>query len=458
MFLVRGGAWRRRELRIGVQAEDQGSRRRDAPFLALSLQNAGEAMLSVRARIERRWSREGTYRYRTVAAIAVSVMVLLPAGRVHAQQLQQGSLSDVLSFLLTNQSVPTGDFVKDAAAAAATRDTVSRALLLELATLPIGSSSPGFVYRLNPDLGTQERATQTFGPFFAERSLTAGRKQVSFGLAMRHTSFTHLGGEDLRDGQFIISGNRFVDESRPFDVEALTLDLSARTMTGLFNVGVTDHLDIGAAVPIVSISLEGSRINTYRGQVLVQARADARSTGVGDVAIRGKYRFLDRPGVGGLAAVGEVRLPTGDADKLLGTGDTAVSALAIASFEQGRLGVDGNFGVVRGGAANEVQYRGAGSVAVAQKVTAVVELFGRRISDFGRIVAAEAPHPSFANVNTIRLVSEPGAQNTAAILGGVKWNPAGTWLFSASLSRNIGDPRLRSGVVAQAGLDYAWTR
>jgi hypothetical protein len=372
--------------------------------------------------------------------------------------LQQESLSEVLSFLLTNQSVPTGDFTKDAAAAAATRDTVSRSLLLELATLPIGSSSPGFVYRFNPDLGTQERATQTFGPFFAERSLTAGRKQVSFGLSIRNTTFTHLGGEDLRNGEFIISGNRFVDESQPFDVEALTLDLSARTMTGLINVGVTDRFDLGAVVPIVSISLEGSRVNTYRGQVLVQARADARATGVGDVAIRGKYRFLDRPGVGGLAAVGEIRLPTGDADNLLGTGDAAVSALAIASFEQGRFGVDGNFGVVRGGAANEVQNRGAGSDSVAQKQTAEVELFGRRISDFGPIVAAEAPHPSFANVNTIRLVGEPGSQHTAAILGGVKWNPTGTWLFNASVSRNIGDPRLRSGVVAQAGLDYAWTR
>jgi hypothetical protein len=61
-------------------------------------------------------------------------------------------------------------------------------------------------------------------------------------------------------------------------------------------------------------------------------------------------------------------------------------------------------------------------------------------------------------VNTIRLIAEPGAQHTAAILGGLKWNPNGTWLFSASVSRNLGDRGLRSGVIAQAGLDYAWTR
>ena len=33
------------------------------------------------------------------------------------------------------------------------------------------------------------------------------------------------------------------------------------------------------------------------------------------------------------------------------------------AFEQGKLGIDGNFGVVLGGAANEWQYRGAASVA-----------------------------------------------------------------------------------------------
>jgi hypothetical protein len=390
---------------------------------------------------------------RTAFVAAVTATQLLPVD-ARAQE----SLSDVLSILLTNQLVPTGDFVKDADAARATRDTLSRSLLLELATLPIGSSSPGFVYRLNPDLGTQERATQTFGPFFAERSLTAGRRQVSFGFAIRHATFTHLDDADLRDGRFVVSGNRFRDESQPFDVEALTLDLSARTMTGLINVGVTDRLDVGAAVPVVSISLEGSRVNTYRGQVLLQARADARATGLGDVAVRVKYRLLDRPGEGGIAAVGEVLLPTGDPDNLLGTGDASLRALAVGSFERGTVGVDGNLGVVLGGASRELQYRGAASMALAHTVTAVAELLGRRVDDFGRVVAAEAPHPSFINVNTIRLIAEPGALHTAAVLGGIKWNPGGTWLFSASVSRNLGDRGLRPGVVAQAGLDYAWTR
>jgi hypothetical protein len=114
----------------------------------------------------------------------------------------QESLTDVLSFLLTNRAVPTGDFERDAAAARATRDTMTRSLLTELSTLPVSSPSPGLVYRLNGDLGTLERASDSFGPFFAERGLTAGAGQVSVGLTTRFARFTHLDGYDLGDGRW----------------------------------------------------------------------------------------------------------------------------------------------------------------------------------------------------------------------------------------------------------------
>src|SRR5262249_48411694 len=80
--------------------------------------------------------------------------------------------SDGISFLVANESVPTGDFNKDQAAAAATRDTIVRSLLVNLATVPIESSSSGFVYRLDPELGTESRVSDSFGTFFVERAMT----------------------------------------------------------------------------------------------------------------------------------------------------------------------------------------------------------------------------------------------------------------------------------------------
>jgi hypothetical protein len=304
-----------------------------------------------------------------------------------------------------------------------------------------------------------ERASDSFGPFFAERGLTAGAGQVSVGLTTRFASFTHLDGHDLRDGTLVTSGNWFRDEAAPFDVERLTLRLSARTLTGFANVGITDRLDVGVALPFVSLSLRGLRENTYRGQAQVQARADADATGIGDMAVRAKYRIVDAPSTAAVAALFEVRLPTGDADNLLGSGEASARALGIASFDVGRgVGIDFNAGVTWGGLANELQYRSAVSVSAAPRVTLVGELLGRRVDGVGEITSARAPHPTFGGVDTIRLIAVGDSTHNATALGGVKWNVAGTWLISASVSRQLGDRGLRSGAVAQVGLDFAWIR
>ena len=106
----------------------------------------------------------------------------------------QQTVGDVLTFLMTNQGVATGNPQVDRAAAQAAGDTISRALLANVATLPVTSSSASFVYQLNPELGTVERATQSFGPFFVERASTAARGQASFALTFQHLQFSSLDG------------------------------------------------------------------------------------------------------------------------------------------------------------------------------------------------------------------------------------------------------------------------
>ena len=64
------------------------------------------------------------------------------AACVPAAAAAQQTVGDVLSFLLTNRSIPTDDFVRDEEAAASTRDSLSDLLLLELATLPVSGRPP----------------------------------------------------------------------------------------------------------------------------------------------------------------------------------------------------------------------------------------------------------------------------------------------------------------------------
>ena len=102
---------------------------------------------------------------------------------------------------------------------------------------------------------------------------------------------------------------------------------------------------------------------------------------------------------------GEVRLPTGREDDLLGAGTTAFSALVIASSEHGAMGYHGNLSLSGGGLSNELAYRGAVCFSASDRVTLVGELVGRRYGDVGRITEARVPHATIGNVDTIRLIS-----------------------------------------------------
>jgi hypothetical protein len=391
-------------------------------------------------------------RFAALAALTLSSW-LAGADRAMAQD----TLTGILSFLLTNQAIPTGDFEKDAQAARVTSDTLTRLLLVDLATVPISSSASGFVYRFDAALGTMTRASDSFGPFFTERSLTSGRGQISFGATVQSAQFVSLDGRDLRDGRLVTTGNQFRDEPAPFDVETLTLDFQSRTVTLFANAGLTDRLDLGVAVPIVTLSLTGDRINTYRGETLLQAHATADAAGVADVAVRAKYRVLgeaDR----GMALVGEVRLPTGRDEDLLGAGTTAWRGVVIGSLQSGRVAVHGNLGATAGGVVRELQYRGAATAAAWSRVTLVGEIIGRRVADVGPATLVRAPHPTIAGVDTLRLVTESGSTSTVSLVTGAKWNLFGTWLVSGNVFWPLTDNGLKSRPVVVLGVDMALGR
>src|SRR6185436_12119178 len=182
-----------------------------------------------------------------------------------------------------------------------------------------------------------------------------------------------------------------------FDVEALSLDLDTKTMTLVGNLGVADRFDIGVALPFVPLSLNGRRVDTYRGTALVQATGSASASGPGDLLIRGKYNVLRRTG-SGLAVGGEARLPTGDAQNLLGTGEASIKPRVIASVERDRVALHGDFGYTMGGLADELDYGGAITVTGTPRLTLVGEIAGRRLSSAGRLTETTEPHPALVGV------------------------------------------------------------
>lgn len=367
------------------------------------------------------------------------------------------TVQQVLAALITNQGVQTSDFEKDREAAEATRATLTRALLSSVATLPVSSSSSGFSYRLNPALGTAERASDTFGPFYIERAVTAGAKQASVGFTLQYASFTSLDGNDLRDGSFITTANRFADETQPFDTEALTLDVTTRTATFFANFGVNDRVDIGGAVPIVRLDVHGSSLNTYRGRPLLKTTGVAERVGLADVAVRSKVR-LTSDGPGAVAAAVEARLPTGREEDLLGAGTMALRFQGLASYEAGSASVHGNFTLGTGGIGREVSYGGAVAVAATPRLTVVGEFLARRIAGLQHVTTITAPHPRLRGVTTTRLTPSGEDEITAFTDAGVKWNLSGAWLLHAHVLMPLSDNGLTARFTPTLAMDYSFAR
>jgi hypothetical protein len=248
-------------------------------------------------------------------------------------------------------------------------------LASQITTFPLASSSGGFSYATQEN--GQPIVTSTFGPLFAERAFTIGRRKLNFGYTFQATTYDSFEGESLEDNgiRFISQHNDCCPAAGPnnppnttdftpdFERDLLlsTLDSKIQTRTNAFfaNYGVTNRFDVGVAIPIVSVDVESS----VTGQILRTATvasplthsydglgADSKTvsesgsaTGLGDILLRAKYNVYQTPTMAFAGAL-DLRLPSGDEDQLLGTGATQVQPFFIASGEFGRFSSHVNFG------------------------------------------------------------------------------------------------------------------
>ncbi|HUG54668.1 MAG TPA: transporter, partial [Vicinamibacteria bacterium] len=299
---------------------------------------------------------------RTPSALLLAVLIAAPAS---AQEAPDGLAGVLLRFFS-----PTNPVVLRAAPdpfshaahfssqpeARATLRQLNRGIASQLSTFPLGSSSAGFTYTFDPALGVFNRSTDTFGPVFGERPVTAGKNKFSFGLSVLRATYDRFEGQDLRDGDIRLilthqDTNADGSELNPWfegDVIAsdLVLDLSNDTTVLYANYGVSERLDIGVAIPYQRLDVD-ARIRTSIQHLATEGdpfvvhafddgsddaefRESGSAEGIGDIVLRGKYNFLRRSSLS-LAAAVDLRLPTGDENDLLGSGATQVKTYLIGA-------------------------------------------------------------------------------------------------------------------------------
>jgi len=233
--------------------------------------------------------------------------------------------------------------------------------------------------------------------------------------------------------------------------------LRIRSVTTTLNasVGVSSRLELGAAVPIVKLTLDGTRVNVYRGTTFPQAAGSATASGVGDVALRAKYQLVSAP-AGGVSVATEVRLPSGDEKNLLGAGSTALRILGIGSLERGGVALHFNGGVLRGGVSNEWTIAGGASAAISSRVTIVGEVLGRRLSDLSEIELVAVPHPTISGVDTLRLSGGPAGRQLLDALAGAKWNVANRMVLEAHVRWAVLTHGLTAPLTPTIGFEYSF--
>jgi hypothetical protein len=251
-----------------------------------------------------------------------------------------------------------------------------------VANVPVSAASGGSTFSFEG--GVPTRTSTSAGPIFGERAQTLGRGRVLAGLARTGVHFKTLRGVDLdhirftfthansdfpgcdsvANGDCSLLGTPML-ENETIDLN-LALDVRLTVTAFLLTYGLTDRVDIGIALPLVSVSLDGTSIaqinpfgpppavhffgGTPDDPILTASRTIRGSiTGLGDVDGRIKVN-LRRGEPLSVSVLGDVRFPTGSESNLLGSGAFAARGLAIMSARFGEFSPHANLGYLyRGG-------------------------------------------------------------------------------------------------------------
>lgn len=393
------------------------------------------------------------------------MLVVVLVGRVSAQSIVPAeSLKGQLGALSARSSAAAGVGHPELAGQAA---ALAQLTGLEVSTAPVGTSTGAFSFVLDRTAGTFIRTSQSFGPAFARRSLTHGAGKFTAGFTWLHAQYDSLGDLNLSNGDLVAvrtSGTPLLPASGP-----LRLDLESSTVAGFASFGVTNDFDIGIMVPWVQVTmgadltyLTNDRVDITPGGHLLLVPRTTRS-GVGDIAVSGKYHFWHHQ-EGGLAVEVQLRWPTGDVNNLRGTGVARSSFIAIWS-RGGKISPHVNAGYEFWSAAvpisatgdvfakNQVNYAMGVELNPHPRATVAIDVAGRRQLNGGRLGYRSFPLGPGASLELLLPLSK--ALDVISLAPGVRWNVAGNVLVSGTCLMALWNSGLRANIIPVVSVEWA---
>ncbi len=415
----------------------------------------------------------------TRPAFGAAVLVLACSGPVLAQATPTAPASPAPAAEGLSLADTLGTLARTAGSPA-TAAALALATTLEVGTTPLPTASPSFIYKIDPATGLRVRQATSFGPSFAERALTSGEGKVALYASLIAASYSELGDFSLERLQLRDGAAPAASGSRR---GLASLVLQSETLLMASSVGVTDKLDVSVTVPLVRMTVDGiAWVENGSGQVVTLAEGAGTATGLGDIAVTGKYRLTSfgegPPDPGGVALVATVRLPTGDRENFRGLGITRTLVSAVVSSGKGRFRPHGNVGFDywsdsldaitddtgrgRVSARHQFQYGAGFELEAAPKLTVLVDVLGRHILGAGRVgLTTETPSPTselgrlgVTSVESIVALDEGISKLTLA--PGLKLNVKGNFVLSLNALTTLRDTGLHDKFIPVVGLDWSF--
>ena len=369
---------------------------------------------------------------------------------------------------------------------------LTTAISTSIANAPIGSTSGGVTFRF--EAGVPVRTSISAGPIFAERGQTLGRGRTVVGVGRTSSHLSSLRGSDLNNIELF-----FTHENVDFpgcdaanggpchlmgipnlenDVMQfkLSLDLDVKVTSLYATYGVTDFVDVGVVLPIVSTSLRGrsdanifpfggtSAAHFFAGTpsdpVLDASRSvEGSAWGVGDLALRSKVSIRQSARTN-IAFLVDARFPTGDSDNLLGAGQFSARGLAIMSSRFGPVSAHANIGYAYrgGGQQNDAVLATAGfDELIAPHVTLAVDLVSELQVGHSKL---HLPPPVLYDVPFKRTVNPTSIPDIADDLVngsfGFKFSTDNGFTIVTNALVPLNRGGLRSNITWTTGLEFAF--
>ena len=400
--------------------------------------------------------------------------------------------------------------------------TLSTAIATQLAILPIISPASGFTYQYDSASGAFVRTTTSFGPIYTERAETIGRGKLYFGVSYQRFRFSTLDGIDLHNIPAVFShipdtGPGGTPETYEYDVisTANSISLNMDQVMLYSTIGITDRIDVSLAVPIVSVRMgatSNAQIIRVSGPTFVPVPgappvpnphqfnssgsltnvygSTGSASGLGDVTVRVKGEVYRSEPLRVAVAL-DIRTPSGDARKFLGSG--AVGLKPFIAISTGKrfsphmnLGYQWNgnsilagdvtgttifedssgANVIQNGPAikrrlpSQLSYSLGADLGVTNRLTLAADYLGQTIFNLPRVFRSQTVTGDIpGGTGPIALPTISGAKDTIGLNNGavgLKYNLFGHLLVTADLLFRLDNKGLRQDVTPLVALSYAF--